>query len=108
MDKEGRAAEDASNNNGCRKDTNIDTFPGRKLRKLISTKFGSGLILTWPFSETNAAAMRTLKNRMVAGSNPAGEPTSFRYRKIASPLGRSRQPGNPCARCRVSRTSKRG
>jgi hypothetical protein len=41
-------------------------FQFEKLRKLLSTKFGQRLILMWPFSETNAAAMRALKTR--AGS----------------------------------------
>jgi hypothetical protein len=35
----------------------------KKTRKLLSTKFGWRLIFMWPFSETNAAAMRTVKTR---------------------------------------------
>jgi hypothetical protein len=38
-------------------------------QKLLSTKFGYRLILMWPFSETNAAAMRTLKDTAYAESS---------------------------------------
>jgi hypothetical protein len=38
-------------------------FPFEKQGKLLSTKFGWRLILLWPFSETNAAAMCTLKTQ---------------------------------------------
>jgi hypothetical protein len=44
------------------------TFPDHAPEKLLSTKFGSRLISMWPFSETNAAAMRTQACRFT----PAG------------------------------------
>jgi hypothetical protein len=34
-----------------------------KRRKSLSAKFGWHLILLWPFSETNAAAMRAMETR---------------------------------------------
>jgi hypothetical protein len=36
-------------------------FRFEKPERALSTKFGKRLILKWPFSETNAAAMRVLK-----------------------------------------------
>jgi len=39
----------------------VTPFQFEKTKQLLSAKFGQGLILMWPFSETNAAALRTLK-----------------------------------------------
>jgi hypothetical protein len=35
----------------------------KKRREFLSAKFGGRLILLWPFSETNATAMRTIEER---------------------------------------------
>jgi hypothetical protein len=37
-------------------------FRLEKPERALSTKFGQRLILMWPFGETNAAVMRTLKS----------------------------------------------
>jgi hypothetical protein len=41
------------------------TFPDKL--KLLSSKFGERLIFMWPFGETNAAAIGTLKTRAGSG-----------------------------------------
>jgi hypothetical protein len=51
-------------------------FSGSCSRKLLSTKFGWRLIPMWPFSETNAAAMRAETRRFMS--------PGFRWRNLCS------------------------
>src|SRR5258707_13167350 len=44
----------------------------------VSTKFGRRLIFMWPFSETNAAAMRTLKTQPMPNRQCRAARNTFR------------------------------
>jgi hypothetical protein len=87
----------------CREGKPVSIFPDHALEKLLSMKFGWRLIPMWPFSETNAAAMRA-KARRFTSAGFRGR-NLFAARQFYDDSGGT---GKPAVAYRAARSNARG